>query len=300
MVLNLHEGEIVIACSIAHHSSNSLELVRSSIAGSVNVPKSRQLHLAPARGATTLWAVPRMQCSDPPCGGQDNSQALSSLVMHRKVTYQGCFDQSGIIASWSDIARLSCSRVTMAPLRLAPPRSAPLRSAPPKSASLRSAPPRSASLRLAPLRIAPLRLALLRLALLRSPSLRSALFRWVSLRLALPRLALRRLAPPRSAPPSLAQLRWASLRSAPLRSALYRLATLRWALLRSAPSRSIILLPISIRPDACRNWSTLFLRSLSKRGRTVSVRTRPILRTSSSGFDSRNFSCSKSSDSLSI
>src|SRR6266851_1820585 len=176
MIVNLHEEEIVIACSIAHHSSNSLELVRSSIAGSVNVPKSRQLHLAPARGATTLWAVPRMQCSDPPCGGQDNSQALSSLVMHRKVTYQGCFDQSGIIASWSDIARLSCSRVTMAPLRLAPPRSAPLRLAPP--------------------RIAPLRLALLRLALLRSPSLRSALFRWVSLRLALPRLALRRLAPP--------------------------------------------------------------------------------------------------------
>src|SRR6266851_3206840 len=227
IVVNLHEEEIVIACSIAHHSSNSLELVRSSIAGSVNVPKSRQLHLAPARGATTLWAVPRMQCSDPPCGGQDNSQALSSLVMHRKVTYQGCFDQSGIIASWSDIARLSCSRVTMAPLRLAPPRSAPLRSAPPRSASLRSAPPRSASLRLAPLRIAPLRLALLRsaslrlappriaplrlallrLALLRSPSLRSALFRWVSLRLALPRLALRRLAPPRSAPPNLAQLR---------------------------------------------------------------------------------------------
>src|SRR6266851_469153 len=250
MIVNLHEEEIVIACSIAHHSSNSLELVRSSIAGSVNVPKSRQLHLAPARGATTLWAVPRMQCSDPPCGGQDNSQALSSLVMHQKVTYQGCFDQSGIIASWSDIARLSCSGVTMAPLRLAPLRIAPLRLALLRSASLRLAPPR----------IAPLRLALLRLALLRSPSLRSALFRWVSLRLALPRLAL----------------------------------------LRSAPSRSIILLPISIRPDACRNWSTLFLRSLSKRGSTVSVRTRPILRTSSSGFDSRNFSCSKSSDSLSM
>src|SRR5258708_4487271 len=139
--------------------------------------KSRQLHLAPARGATTLWAVPHMRCSDSPCGGQDNSQALSSLVMHRKVTYQGCFDRSGIIASWSDIARLSCSGVTMAPLRLAPPRSAPLR------------------------------LALLRLALLRSPSLSSALFRWVSLRLALPRLALRRLAPPRSAPSSLAQFR---------------------------------------------------------------------------------------------
>src|SRR6266436_3541626 len=160
-------------------------------------PKSRQLHLAPARGATTLWAVPRMQCSDTPCGCQDNSQALSSLVMHRKVTYQGCFDQSGIIASWSEIARLSCSGVTMAPLRLAPPRSAPLR----------SAPPRSASLRLAPLRIAPLRLALLRSASLRLAPPRIAPLRLALLRLALLRLALRRLAPPRSAPPSLAQLR---------------------------------------------------------------------------------------------
>jgi hypothetical protein len=28
-------------------------------------PKSRRLHLASAREATTFWAVPRMQCSDP-------------------------------------------------------------------------------------------------------------------------------------------------------------------------------------------------------------------------------------------
>src|SRR5260370_22564897 len=68
---------------------------------------------------------------------------------------------------------------------------------------------------------------------------------------------------------------------------------------RSAPSKSIIFMPLSIRPDSCKNWSTPLLRSLSKRGSTVSVRTRAIFRTSSSGADSRNgWSLSSSSSDI--
>src|SRR5712692_2274632 len=98
----------------------------------IGIKKSRSLLMDNGRSEKDLHGC--LSCLKGRLNGVLLKRSSNALRRQREGDGYGCFDPSGMVASFSDLALSSCSEVTVAPLRLAPLRSAPL-----KSASLRSA-----------------------------------------------------------------------------------------------------------------------------------------------------------------